>query len=97
MKLLGMTGKYDGKTDFFHPSLKGVITTSPPVVDSSPGKPLLEKIYSIIESQNTARKLSEKLPNASEEGTWKDAVGKISPLGEFFFRTRHGTDESICS
>ncbi len=83
-ELMRMTGKYNGKTDFFHPSLKGVITASPPVLDPSPGKPLLEKIRNFIKSQNTARQMSEKLSDSGEGKVWTDVVGKISPLGEFF-------------
>lgn len=83
-ELMRMTGKYNGDVDFFHPSLKGVIIGSPPVIDSSPGKSFLEKIQSFIKSQDSARELAEERYSKGSKNTWTEVVGKISPLSEFF-------------
>ena len=83
-EIMRMTGQHDGNTDFFHPSLKGVVTASPPVVDSAPGKSLEEKVKSYIDSQDLARRLEDTLHVGEEEKIWADVIAKVSPLGGLF-------------
>ena len=83
-ELMRMTGKYNGSVDFFHPSLTGVIISSPPIMDSSSGGSFLDKIQSFIKNQDAAKKLAEERYSKDGKNTWGEVVGKISPLGEFF-------------
>ncbi len=86
-ELMRMTGEYED-TDFFHPSLKGVIITSP-AVDTAPGKSVEEKVNSYIEHNHRARSLAETEAPKPEQRIWADMIrnGKLSLLGGIFLNT----------
>ena len=86
-ELMRMTGEYEG-TEFFHPSLKGAIITSP-AVDTAPGKSVEDKVNSYIEHNHRARSLAETESPKQEQRIWPDMIrnGKLSLLGGIFLAT----------